>query len=377
MGNTFSSGSSNEYNLDEHGQSSRALFDEYVTSDDKFLDLSSKVVAITGTSAKSIGFHIAEIAVRKQAKLLLLCNRDSSSAQQGAEALQALVQETKSVTKIETVTCDLQDLESVEAAAKTINEIAGKHEGLDILVCNAGVMALRDLRTKDGFDTQMQTNQLSHFLLTQRVWKSVVQAAHSRGDARVVTHSSSARFGPGRNLHQDYFVKSAAGTLGGDSYHMALQYLGIRGNWTRYHQSKLANANFAMALHDKIQASDSLKGKIKAGSADPGMATSNLQVTTMNDGGMPSWVAKMLGGNGQSSADGSLPIGLAAFGKETKSGSFFMPSEGGGLKGPPIATVEDGVAVKKGGEKLVVSPKNKENVWKWCEEALDTEFVIE
>lgn len=375
MGNTFS-GSGSAYNLDDHGQSSRALYDEYLASDDKFLDLSSKVVAITGTSTKSIGFHIAEIAVRKQAKVLMLCNRDSSSAQKGAEELKALVQETKSSTKIEVVTCDLQDFASVRSASQKINAIANKNKGLDILVCNAGVMALKDIRTQDGFEIQMQTNQLSHFLLTQGVWKSIVQAAKSRGDARVVTHSSSARYGPGGNLYQDFFKKSQAGTLGGDSYPIAFQYLGKRGNWTRYHESKLANANFAMALHDKIQASG-LKGNIKAGSADPGLATSNLQVTTMNDGGMPSWMAKVLGGNGQSPADGSLPIGLAAFGKSTKSGSFFMPSEGGGLKGPPIATIQEGVAVKKGEEKLVVSPENKENVWKWCEEALDMKFVIE
>jgi NAD(P)-dependent dehydrogenase (short-subunit alcohol dehydrogenase family) len=286
MGNLLSS---QEYNLEDHGKSDRALFDEYVADDsNKFQDLSSKVVAITGTSAQSIGFHIAEIAVRKKAKVLMLCNRDSKSSAEGTSDLKALAKDCGSPTIIETVTCDLQDLASVKAAAEKINSIASKHQGLDVLVCNAGVMGLKDVRTKDGFDVQMQTNQLSHFLLVQSVWKSIVEAAKNRGEARVVTHSSSARDTPGGNLEKDYFIKSEPGTLGGDGGFLLLQTLGKRGNWSRYHQSKLANANFAMALHDKIAASSSLNGKIQASSADPGLATSNLQVTTMKDGGLPS-----------------------------------------------------------------------------------------
>ena len=372
MGSIFSSES---YNPEEHGQSSRALFDEYLASDDKFQDLSSKVVAITGTSSQSIGFHIAEIAIRKKAKVLLLCNRDSSSSQKGTQDLQALAKECSSPTSIQAVTCDLQDLASVRQAADKINDICKTHQGLDVLVCNAGVMALKDIRTNDGYDVQMQTNQLSHFCLTAGVWKSIVQAANTRGEARVVTHSSSARAHPNANLEKEYFFKCDPGTLGGDSYPTMLQMMGWRGHWMRYHMTKLANANFAMALHDKIQATPALKGKIQASSADPGLATSNLQATTIKDGGMPSWLAKLLGGNGQSPADGSLPVGLAAFGAATKSGSFFQPAQS--LKGPPIATVEEGVPVKKGGEPLVVSPQNKENVWNWCEEGLDMKFVLE
>jgi len=41
---------------------------------------------------------------------------------------------------------------------------------LDVLVNNAGIMATGDIATKDGYDIQMQTNHLSHFLLTARVW---------------------------------------------------------------------------------------------------------------------------------------------------------------------------------------------------------------
>ena len=370
--------SSKEYNLQEHGQVSRELFDSYIADEKKFEDLSAKTVAITGTSTQSIGFHIAEIAIRKNAKVLMLCHRDSSSAKKGYEELVELAKECNSKTDIKTVTCDLQDLESVKEAGKKINEIAS--DGLDVMVCNAGVMALKDVRTKDGFEIQMQTNQLSHFLLASNVWPSIVKAAKTRGGARLVTHSSSARYSPPSNLRKEYFMKCEPGTLGGDRFWAVtvLQAAGIcDGPWQRYHQSKLANANFAMEMHDKLQSSgDETLKKIQANSADPGLATSNLQVTTMNDGGMPSWLLKLLSRHGQSPADGSLPIGLAAFGKDTKSGSFFQPEKD--AAGPPIATVEEGASTnKKGAEKLVVSPENKENIWKWCEEALDIKFSLE
>lgn len=135
------------------------------------------------------------------------------------------MKECGSPTEIETVVCDLQDLDSVKSAAEKINEVASKNEGLDFLVCNAGVMALKDVRTKDGFDVQVQTNQHSHFLLTQGVWKSIVQATNTRGAARVVTHSSSARHNPKGPLEKDFFVKSEPGTLGGETTSLVLQFL--------------------------------------------------------------------------------------------------------------------------------------------------------
>ena len=67
------------------------------------------------------------------------------------------------------VHCDLQRFDSVRDAAGKVKEAFGAH-GLDVLVCNAGVMALKDVATPDGYDVQMQTNHLSHFLLTAELW---------------------------------------------------------------------------------------------------------------------------------------------------------------------------------------------------------------
>ena len=87
------------------------------------------------------------------------------------------------------VECDLMSFDSVrKAGAQLRGELAN---GLDVLCNNAGVMTVKDEATVDGCDTQMQTNHLSHFLLTAEVWTLLEKAASLRGEARVVNHSCS------------------------------------------------------------------------------------------------------------------------------------------------------------------------------------------
>ena len=68
--------------------------------------------------------------------------------------------------QIFTVHCDLLNYTSVREAAPIVNQIASKFGGIDVLMLNAGIMAQPDLRTTDGLDIMMQTDTLSHFLLT-------------------------------------------------------------------------------------------------------------------------------------------------------------------------------------------------------------------
>ena len=57
-------------------------------------------------------------------------------------------------------------------------------------------MALQDKATTDGYDLQMQTNHLSHFLLAKELYPAVKAAAAARGEARIVHHSSISRNWP-------------------------------------------------------------------------------------------------------------------------------------------------------------------------------------
>ena len=82
-----------------------------------------------------------------------------------------------------------------------------------------------------GYDTQMQTNHLSHFLLTKELFPLLDKAAKAKGDARVVNHSSGARKFPSSPLQAKYLGKNG-GSLGGNGNSML--FGGAR--WQRYHQ---------------------------------------------------------------------------------------------------------------------------------------------
>merc|ERR1719456_1154059 len=123
---------------------------------------------------------------------------------------------------------------------------------------------MRDVRTKDGFDTQMQANHLSHFLLTSLVFDLLEKAARERGSARVVTHSSGARNAPNEALRADGFEKQWAdgSPSAGDAASMA--------KWARYQQSKRANLAFTYALADYIAARGGGACGVRALCAHPG-----------------------------------------------------------------------------------------------------------
>lgn len=181
--------------------------------------LHGKVVAITGCTTGT-GFIAAQCAARKGAEAILMLNRPSERATAAEIAVKEQVPKEGTQTVVETISCDLQDLSSVQEAIRTIKS---KYDKIDVLCNNAGVMALEDVATKDGYDVQMQTNHLSHFLLT----KELLPLIQKSTDGRVVNHSSMAR--SGSPLKAEYFGKNG-GNLGGNGNNMFLN--GAR--WERY-----------------------------------------------------------------------------------------------------------------------------------------------
>ena len=223
------------------------------------------------------------------------------------------------------VDCDLTDFGAVRKAAGIV-AAATKDSGLDCLCNNAGVMALKDVATGDGYDIQMQTNHLSHFLLTKELYPVLVKAVELRGEARVVNHSSFARNGPpGTKLTTENtyeYLGKNGGNLGGDSASMICG--GAR--WVRYAYTKLANVAFTLALHDKLSDSG-----VKALCAAPGLAATRLQATTDADGGMGSgtWFMRW----SQSPEDGAVPLLHCCLSPDVASGELYEPK---GMTGPPV-----------------------------------------
>ena len=274
--------------------------------------LAGKTFVVTGCTTGT-GIVLAQTAASKGARVFML-NRDSPRA---AAALAAVAAAAAAGGSAVHVPCDLTSFASVRAAAAAVAAAATE---VDALVNNAGVMALEDVATADGFDVQMQTNHLSHFLLTRELFPLLEAAAAARGEARIVNHSSGARHVPGGPLDRKYL--EAGGALGGNGASMF--FGGAR--WVRYHHTKLANAVFTVALDARLRARGS---RVKAVCAAPGLAATNLQVTTAATGGFgASWIMALA----QSAEDGTMPLLFAAAAPAVAGGELYEPK---GITGPP------------------------------------------
>lgn len=301
-------------------------------------DMTGKVVVITGTTSGT-GFVCARELAKKGSTLILL-NRQSQRAEAALEELKEAVPSAQ----FDAIECDLQDLSSVR---KAIEAIKAKYDVIDVLVNNAGVMALKDQATVDGYDIQMQTNVISHFLLTKDLFPLLKKSR----SARIVNHSSMARLGG--PLQLVYFEKNG-GNLGGDEPDDASE--GYRGpRWERYHQTKLANAVFTYGLKQKLQ--DAEINNVMPLLAHPGLAKTKLQVTTAKDGGMDADSAFMK--QAQSAEDGATGIIRAALDPEAKPGDFYGPTEGW-TGYPDLITPED----------LLLDESNIRTNWDGCEKAV-------
>jgi len=273
-----------------------------------------------------------------------MLNRPSARATKAEAEIKSLIP-AGSGTHVETIPCDLQDMASVKAAIKTIKS---KYDSIDVLCNNAGVMALDDYATKDCYDVQMQTNHLSHFLLTKELFPLLQCAKELHGEARIVNHSSGARKIPPTPLKPEYFCKNG-GNLGGNSNSM----LTGGAKWERYHQTKLANSVFTKTLAARLDGSG-----IKALVAAPGLAATNLQTTANETGRLRGmmWMMKFA----QSAEDGTMPLLTCMFGEGVENGEFYEPRDAMGWWGP---------AAKVKWDDLSAAEANGKVLWEKSEEA--------
>lgn len=285
------------------------LFSEFVK---KLPKMTGKTIAITGCTSGT-GLILANTCADLGARVVML-NRPSERADAAWQSL------TKRGADSILVPCDLQRFESVRAAAAKLKVVCA--DGLDVLCNNAGVMGMPDVATGDGFDVQMQSNHLSHFLLTSEVWSLLEAAASKRGEARVVNHSSGARKAPAAPLQAAYLGKNG-GHLGGDGFP------GLD-KWRRYQQSKLANLLFTYALHDKTaEERPAFAGKVKSLCAHPGPTDSGLQGKTANAGGtrlLDQFILWRTLRVAQSVEDGAMGIHRACCESGVESLGFYGPA---------------------------------------------------
>ena len=231
------------------------------------VDLSGKTALITGVNS-GLGFESMRVLASRGAHII-------GAARTLEKAVEACSQVSGETTA---VACELSDFDSVESCAEKVKAL---DKPIDILMCNAGIMALPELEQCYGLELQFVTNHLGHFLLTRLLLDSVIAA-----DAgRIVLLSSAAHaFAPLRGIDFD--------NLSGEN--------GYRG-WSFYGQSKLANSLTALALSDRLEGTSAT-----ANAVHPGVIQTNLG-RYMDDGGIKSRIM-----NTAASAFGkSIPQGAA------------------------------------------------------------------
>jgi NAD(P)-dependent dehydrogenase (short-subunit alcohol dehydrogenase family) len=253
------------------------------------------------------------------------------------------------------VECDLQDFTSVRNA---IQEIKSNYSSIYCLANNAGIMATPDRATIDGYDTQMQTNHLSHFLLTAELFPLLEAEAEATGDARIVNHSSLGRhYTPNKGLEEKYF-KQNGGKLGGDE-------LKVMGGacFHRYFQSKLANSVFTYGLHNKLQAKNS---KVRSVCAHPGGSDTNLSDHMSMGRFWDSMMGCMMPLLMQTAEDGTMGLIKGMLDPAAKSGALYGPKNSG----------TKGKAVSNPPKEYENDPKAIEMLWQTSEDATAVIFEI-
>ncbi|MDJ0344625.1 oxidoreductase [Streptomyces sp. H10-C2] len=254
-------------------------------------DQTGRIAVVTGANS-GIGYCAARELARHGARVVMAC-RSEVRGTAAAERLAAEVPAARVVFQ----RLDLGDLSSVRSFAE-------EYEGdrLDLLVNNAGVMALPYAQTADGFETQFGVNHLGHFALTGLLLPKLLATP----GARVVSVSSG--------MHA--IANVDLGDLNSERSYR---------RWIAYGRSKSANLLF---IHELARQLEAVGADVVAAAAHPGYAETNLQTAGAKLEGRKA-AERLIGiGNriiGQSAAAGALPTLYAATAPDVAPDSFTGP----------------------------------------------------
>lgn len=238
--------------------------------------LVNQTIVITGATS-GLGLESARRLASAGANVILTA-RSASKGQAAVQIVRDHVSAAGAATqypnqKISFQVLDLDDLSTIRNSFASTTPANSENEDsswndvgtIDVLINNAGIMALpkREI-TVDGFERQVQSNHLGHFLLT-----ALLSPQFSR-TCKIITVSSTAHtLCAPSGLRFDYFWQATPT----DSY----------GAWRSYGQSKLANILFTQELQRRIDESPVLQWK--AMTLHPGVVATDLGRYMMGDGG--------------------------------------------------------------------------------------------
>ncbi|KAH0366247.1 oxidoreductase, partial [Aureobasidium melanogenum] len=288
-------------------------------------DLSGKVIIVTGGNTGLGKESVLQFAKHNPSQIYLAA-RTESKAKSAIEDIKSQVPDAK----VEFLSLDLSDFDSVKAAADSFKQ---KEQRLDILLNNAGIMSVPYSTTKQGYEIQFGTNHMGHALLTKLLMPVLLKTAEDpKADVRVVSLSSTGhQFARGSGILYD---QAAAETYG---------------TWTRYGSAKLANILHSRGLTAHYPS-------ITAAAVHPGVVQTDLFATTQQNNVIIRYGMAAVGGLFMQ----TIPQGTknqlwacTADKKEVRQGYYFMP-----------------VGNKNAGTGWAQDTKKVEELWEWTEKEL-------
>lgn len=274
-------------------------------------DLTGRTAVVTGANA-GLGFEITAALAEHGAEVVLAC-RNTDKAATAADAIRRRCP----AARLEVRALDLADLDSVATFADGMN---ATHQRLDLLVNNAGLMAIDEAHTAQGLEMQFGVNHLGHFALTARLLPLLLATPGSR----VGTMSSVAHRG----------ARGLPAPAGERHYR----------RWSAYSHSKLANLLFTAELHRRLTEAGA---STIAVAAHPGVSDTDLG--TEGSGLLNRPMRTLLPLVTQSAAHGARPMLRALTDPDVRGGQFYGPrfrARGAAVLETPSAAAQDAAAAR-------------------------------
>ncbi|EXJ62980.1 oxidoreductase [Cladophialophora yegresii CBS 114405] len=261
--------------------------------------LAGKVILVTGGN-NGIGKETVLQLAKHHPRKIYLASRTESK---GRDAISSIKSQTSQDLDIEYLPLDLTSLPSIKQAA---DHVISHRDRLDILILNAGIMAVPPGKTASGQDIQMGTNHVGHFLLTKLLLPTLQRTANEHNaDVRVISVSSEAH-NMAPNLDTILSTEKLAAT----------------GPWTRYAASKAANIMFAAELARRYPALTSV-------SLHPGVIKTDLYLPNAETNALVRWGARIVGpvlfGTVETGALNQLWAAAGAKKEELVNGEYYTP----------------------------------------------------
>lgn len=258
-------------------------------------DLAGKTIIVTGANS-GLGFELTRELANKGAKVIMACR----NLEKASKARQTILNNIGD-TDIDILKLDLASLKSIREFAK---EYLSKYDKLDVLINNAGIMAIPYTKTEDGYESQLATNYLGHFLLTGLL----MPILNNTNQARIINVSSVFHL----------FCKM-------DLYNLMCENKVGYHRWNAYSRSKLALLLFTYELQRRL----SLAGKSTITlAAHPGIAKTNIMPNNSRLF-IGKVITKGISYVLKPAILGAMPILRAASDPNVKGGEYFGPGKDG------------------------------------------------